>query len=710
MKNLSLYGLGAVILILGIVYFNIPQAKANDVNETNVKSKSNKEELVQSLPKLPKLEEQNYKILNDRIVKLTKQVEILKNSSNANDEFEKLYQEVEKLKSQNEQLSLKNDELSNRLSNESLLVNENSKNSYEQMIDKLNEDLANYKSENDSLKLSLNDKENAVNNLNSLIGTLSNQRQMDEFEHDNLARKLQEELDKANAKIEANKKNYNDLVKENDVLKQRISNLGNLEKLNAELNESNNQLNIKNLDLTKEIKAASLLNTEFKKESDAKIVKLTLDNKNLAVKLDEANTNILKLNQQNDDLKVKADRVDSIIKERDNLQSEIFQAKLELEKFKNEQTKKIKDLSDSNKQSTDKLANELTKANNANKELKDINTKNEIAIKDLELKNKELNLDLSKKEKSLNELVNNNKKIEEELNKLKLNNEDLKAKVESNQKEKIELTAQINALNSDFLKYKNDSMNDKKSSIDELNNKLKESSKSYDDLNAKLISLQEDYNLKDLELQRFKNDNATLENEVEQLKTTIKNDTNGEKVIALEEEKEKLLKQLNDLNQKTLEKFNQENTELTAKKEKIAELEKKLELAQKESKLNTLNLKLQDTFICDDARAGIVNLSKSCTLGLDKFLAKYNENYLYEITPIIDNGGFKSLSAIDGVHMDSAEVQRLTRLANFGLSKDRTKSAASYIKSKVNNALVNLSLEPEYSKDNKKGFILRVYK
>lgn len=708
-KNLTLYSLGACAVVLGGIYFTIPSTKKEEVVNTKPVETKVEEQKTTSV-KLPKLEEQNYKILNDRIVKLTRQLESIKNSSTNADEIKNLYQEIEKLKTHNEQLETKNNELVHRLNNESLLVNENNKISFQQMIDKLNEDLANYKSENDSLKLSLNDKENAVKNLNSLLGTLSNQKQMDEFEHDNLARKLQDELDKANAKIVANQKNYTDVVKENDVLKQRVKNLENLESVNTELSKTNNDLNLKNLELSKEIKAANKLNEELKSNNNSDFVKLNLDNKNLQAKLDDAKTSILKLNQVKDDLEQKISGLKNIEKQRDELKNEVFQAKLELEKTKNEQTKAIKELSDKNQKSLDNLTKELNKVSETNVKLQEKNTKTEVALKDIELKNKDLELNIKKKEKDLNEALAKLNKIDNEFNTTNSNNKDLKAKLDTLQKEKIDLTTQLNKINNEFLKYKNDSLNNKQNDIKSLNDKLFESSKAYDELNAKYIALKEDLTAKELELNRNKQEKTSLENEIEQLKLAISKDTNSEKVIALEEEKDKLLKQLNELNLKTLNNYNQENNELIAKKEKIQELEKKLELAQKGSSLNTASLKLQDTFICDDIKSGVIGLSKTCSLALDKFLSKYNQNYLYEITPIIDDSGFKSLSAIDGVHMATKEVQRLTRLANFGLSKDRTKSAANYIKSKVPNALISSSLEPEYSKDNKKGFILRVYK
>lgn len=708
-KNLTLYSLGACAVVLGGIYFTIPSTKKEEVVNTKPVETKVEEQKTTNI-KLPKLEEQNYKILNDRIVKLTRQLESIKNSSTNADEIKNLYQEIEKLKTHNEQLETKNNELVHRLNNESLLVNENNKISFQQMIDKLNEDLANYKSENDSLKLSLNDKENAVKNLNSLLGTLSNQKQMDEFEHDNLARKLQDELDKANAKIVANQKNYTDVVKENDILKQRVKNLENLESVNTELSKTNNDLNLKNLELSKEIKAANKLNEELKSNNNSDFVKLNLDNKNLQAKLDDAKTSILKLNQVKDDLEQKLSGLKNIEKQRDELKNEVFQAKLELEKTKNEQTKAIKELSDKNQKSLDNLTKELNKVSETNVKLQEKNTKTEVALKDIELKNKDLELNIKKKEKDLNEALAKLNKIDNEFNTTNSNNKDLKAKLDTLQKEKIDLTTQLNKINNEFLKYKNDSLNNKQNDIKSLNDKLFESSKAYDELNAKYIALKEDLTAKELELNRNKQEKTSLENEIEQLKLAISKDTNSEKVIALEEEKDKLLKQLNELNLKTLNNYNQENNELIAKKEKIQELEKKLELAQKGSSLNTASLKLQDTFICDDIKSGVIGLSKTCSLALDKFLSKYNQNYLYEITPIIDDSGFKSLSAIDGVHMATKEVQRLTRLANFGLSKDRTKSAANYIKSKVPNALISSSLEPEYSKDNKKGFILRVYK
>lgn len=705
-NKILLFGSLALTFIL-IVVVLITQ-KNEDIKTTSPIIENEKK---QEIVNLPKLEEQNYKILNDRIVKLTKQLNVLRSndSSLINAEYQKISKELEQLQAKNEQLEALNNELNGKLSN-GKIVNISGKNGYEERFEKLSEELATYKSENDSLKLALNDKENIVNNLNSLINTLSNQKQMNEFEHDNIARKLQTELEKANVKIEANKKNYSDIIKENEILKQRIESLAGLENTNTELSKVNNELSLKNIELSQELKAISKLNSYLKNNKNSDIAMLNLDNKNLQVKLEDAKTSILKINQEKEDLQTKLNEMKEFEKQNEKLKNELFQTKLEFEKYKSDNAINMKELSEKNQISLDKINKEMIAVNDMNAKLKTNLEKSEMTLKNLQFKNNELELDLKNKEKIINENSQKFIKESENLKTALAKNEELKDKLDSIQKEKLDLSTQISNINAEFLTYKNESLNNQKQNITKLEQKLKDSLKSYDELNARYLSLKEDNATREIKLKIAENDKLALENEIEQLKLTIQNDKNPEKVIALEEEKNNLLNRINDLNLKILNNYNKDNSELAIKKEKILELEKKLELAQKNSSFNTENLKLLETFTCDDVRAGTTNLSKACELGLDKLLAKYDNSYLFEITPIIDNGGFKSLSVIDGTHMASDEVRRLTRLANFGLSKDRVKSAAEYVKSKIKNALVISSLEAQYSNNNKKGFLIRVYK
>lgn len=613
-KEHKIYLFVAIAILLVMVYFSIP-AKANE-NKNNLVQNNEKgviKQQSQLQEDVSNLDRENYKILNEKIIYLSKQLNSYKNlQNNGKDELEKLYLENEKLKSQSDILLEKINELEHKISNEELLVNKKNKEFFEEAINKLNDDLAEYKSENDSLKLSLNDKENQIKNLNNLMQTLSNQRQMEEFEKDNEKKQIENKINEYEAKLQASLRNNKDLNKENDILKERIKNLSKLENANVDLNKKINEINLQNLELVKENSAANKLNKDLNDKFNSDIVKLNAENKELINKLNESKALILKLTQTNENLQNNVNKNDILLSQNEGLKNDLFQSKLNLENYKNEQGKKIQQINEEHQKALLKIQNELNAISKDNKQLKAENSKLLISIKNAETKNKELDekLNLQSKNNSVNKdaLNNQNDKIQEYLSKIN----ELKQDIEKEKYDKINLTKQITSLNEEILKYKKD-----------LN------------IDSKIALLQEQ--------------NTSLQKQLENLQNN-------------------------------------------------------------EFKLNTNSITKYAQMQCDNLPTGKVKLDIDCEKRLKEFLAKYKQDYIYEITPIINNGGFRSLnSALDNKQISEQEVNRLTKLANIGLSKDRIILAAEFIKNNVKNAIVTSNVEPTYSK-NKKGFILRVYK
>lgn len=611
-KEYKIYLFVAIAILLAVVYFSIP-AKASESKENIVASVQIKKENKEEKTPLSDLDAQNYKILNEKIIYLNKQLNSYKSlQNNGKDELEKLYSENEKLKSQSDSLLEKINELEHKISNEELLVNNKNKEFFEEAINKLNNDLAEYKSENDSLKLSLNDKENQIKNLNNLMQTLSNQRQMEEFEKDNNKKQVENKINEYEAKLQASLKNNKDLNKENDVLKERIKNLSKLENVNVDLNKKINEINLQNLEYVKEISAANKLNKDLNDKFNADVAKLNLENKDLSNKLNESKAQIVKLTQANENLQNNANKNDILLSQNEGLKNDLFQSKLSLENYKNEQGKKIQKINEEHQKALLKIQSELNALSKDNNQLKAENSKLLISIKNAEVKNKELNEKLnmqSKNNLANNDALNNqNDKIQEYLSQI----DGLKKDIEKEKNDKFNLAKQITNLNEELLKYK-----------------------------------------KGL-------------------------DTNS-KVALLQEQNTSLQKQLENL----------QNNEF---------------------KLNTTSITKYAQMQCDNLPTGKVKLDDDCERRLKDFLAKYKQDYIYEITAIINNGGFRSLNAaLDNKQISEQEVARLTKLANIGLAKDRIALAADYIKNNVKNAIISSNVEPVYSKD-KKGFILRVYK
>ena len=118
-----------------------------------------------------------------------------------------------------------------------------------------------------------------------------------------------------------------------------------------------------------------------------------------------------------------------------------------------------------------------------------------------------------------------------------------------------------------------------------------------------------------------------------------------------------------------------------------------------------------DKVTCTDMGTGVNAISETCKQEVQTFLAKYDSSYLFEIAPIVDNGGFASLKLIKNkkVGVEDAEIDRISGLANIGLGKARAKAGGDLVETyvgegaKISYALSNIE------QDKARGFQIRVY-
>lgn len=183
------------------------------------------------------------------------------------------------------------------------------------------------------------------------------------------------------------------------------------------------------------------------------------------------------------------------------------------------------------------------------------------------------------------------------------------------------------------------------------------------------------------------------------------------KLLALEKEfktnKEEAHKQLAS-NEQTIRTLNEKIKALetvTPKVEaKVASTTNKEPKGQK--------LMVIDKITCTDMGTGVNALSDTCKQNVQAFLSKYDDSYLFEVAPIVDNGGFASLKLIKNkkVGVEDTEIDRISGLANIGLGKARAKAGGELIEAKFGeSAKISYALS-NIEQDKARGFQIRVLK
>ncbi len=202
-------------------------------------------------------------------------------------------------------------------------------------------------------------------------------------------------------------------------------------------------------------------------------------------------------------------------------------------------------------------------------------------------------------------------------------------------------------------------------------------------------------NAKNISLKQAKDANLTLQNP-------------RNEIARLEDENSKLrmdnisLKQINENLKKDKSRLDDKNLQ-TTKQEPIKSANKSQKRTNKPTLLGFVR--------CDDMKKGTNSPTDICKNIISDFLDKYDTSYFYEVVPIVDEGGFASLKKVQksSLGISNKEIQRLTRLSNLGIGKDRAKVGGDLIRDKfgesarISYAISNMNIP------KKRGFVIRVY-
>lgn len=390
-----------------------------------------------------------------------------------------------------------------------------------------------------------------------------------------------------------------------------------------------------------------------------------------------------------------------------------------------------------------------------NNKVKSIEDENKALLSKLETQNTTISLGqdkvlqlqdkiktLDKNDRNLDDEVRERVKINEEKHNInyKILNEkianleqELKTKNSSNSKnisalknEKAELVRKINIAhdentqkNQQIAKLKDEiSMILKQKNNLELNEneKLTKIKKSFDSLQEDVIKQEKEYNNIVKKLKKdVNNQQAEYSNIINKLKNDIENQENEYSNIVDGLKKELVSKDTALLERaKDKEKLGKYVREITYLKKLLKTADNKVAIA----KTNSLSKKSKklvkvDSIECDDMNSGNFKISSTCKAKVDKFLNQYSENDFFEIIPIVGTGGFASLNLIkrkSKLGIADGEIERLTGLANLGLGKHRAKEAGWLIKEKFgDNAKISYTVY-NIEAQNKRGFVIRVYR
>jgi len=244
--------------------------------------------------------------------------------------------------------------------------------------------------------------------------------------------------------------------------------------------------------------------------------------------------------------------------------------------------------------------------------------------------------------------------------------------------------------------------------------------KNYDHLNSKIVSLERDRsNLIDKATEhidalneQLKIEKATLEARVNSLQSQYEASQKeiaslklgqDEQLLSLKDEFESLRKTF-QVREETYEAKIEELTQTLAREQQESQTLVKKETLQKPQLIASLT--------CDDMESGVNTPTLTCKARVEEFLRDFEPTHFFEVVPIVDDGGFATLKRVGSSNLGipDDEIDRLTRLSNLGLGKDRAASAGRLIDEHFD-GLARISYAVEgVEKYNKRGFIIKVYR
>lgn len=533
-------------------------------------------------------------------------------------------------------------------------------------------------------------------------------------------------LDETNEpKIQANLND--DSLKEQEL--RYMQNIQELQKALSDTQKENLQ-NVKNYE-QKIIKLENEL-LMLKNEYDKNITATVLQNE---IKLNDIMQINNRLNTEISLLNTNLHDSNLTKKELNTLRAQLNNYQQEKENLTHLHKMELKRVEDGYKMQISVLEQELSKKANAvydnMTEIAALNAKiNQINMENLTIK--------SNKDKSDTELKNAKSEIEN-LTKLKITNEaqilknketiaalndDLRHKVnlDINKTKQIgELNSKIAALNIDLNNSKNNinSLNEaismKDSNITAIKAELDIKASELSDAQANVAKLNTDLN-KQLEILKTDAKNYEILNaEISRLR----NLTNKDDAVKILQDELSVLK--TEIKKKT--------TEVMAKSElgkKINELEKELELGlDRQDKLEDENINLKQILetqtrpevpkkVVFVSQVECINIDKdtittTCKNRVEQFLARYNANYLYEITAIVDGRGYALPYEISS-KISKSELDRLNNYVDYGVGTQRASMAAQLIRDEYGD-FARISFNQNVIKRaNSRGFIIKAYR
>lgn len=533
----------------------------------------------------------------------------------------------------------------------------------EQSIKKKSEQIAKESEQRESKIASLENKiATLISQNNGLKSDSTTHNQKLENELKETSSKLQNamsKLENLNTNLDTLRGENANLSRENDALKiNKDKNTNSLENKTKEIKESNDRI------ASLEAKTQKLHNLNIKLTQENDLLKTNSNEKIGAYEQ--------KYNQASEKLIKSENKIVDLNKEIATLRTQNSKLNSESKSYKNS--------------SKDKMSKLELRYKSANDTLRD--TQNKI----MQLKDQ---LDFLQKENA--SITKENDTLRSGKKQSKQSYEDrlsvVKKTLELTRKKAEDLSAQNMSLKGDIavLEKKNRDLNTKNSTLAKGgNDNTKSLSKLQDALN--------DLRNRRAEIMALKNSIKTLKSENE----LLKNQSDTLKTIQAE-------KSNTDELQKELAKLKDENSILKDKNSMLTLMAGSSKA--KPSKSSVKKLELVDTIKCDDMPRGTNDATAKCKTRVKKFLNKYNAGYFYEVVPIVDNGGFASLKKVQRskIGIANSEIERLTRLSNIGLGKDRARSGGKLIENRFGD-LARIS----YSNGNmdipkKRGFVIRVY-
>ena len=722
--------------------------------------------------------EENYEILNKKIVSLTKQIKGLEKAYPGHDELVTLYENL----AEKEALSLDQktqiENLTKQLEKLETELKAKYEANYEKIIKEQNSTLANYKGENDSLKNELEASWQKYDTLKRQLDVISNQKQMDDLEQDKLQRALEGEIKSLRVQITSIDNANQNISKENATLKLSMQNMAQLEKANKELNDKYNALNAKVIKAQEIADALNKENVEQKNASDVAIAKLEEEVSSLRASLESANSELLKLGQKNQENEKIGIDLEFAQRQSQIAKDELERARLGFEEGRNLLIKQSQEeLAAANKINEGlkgsvsslnaeivKLKDELSKEHIAKDALKASLDKSKLELKetlDLVEKNKQKaeaeqkeykeRVEAERKEQSLarqkniediknlnNQLALKEKDFEQSKQQATNGAEKIKQLEVMLEKKSVELknAAQRQEALSELLSSTTKELNSKidayKKEIARLKEEQAISSAALEALSNQkedlANTLEQTHSKLDAETMKYLENNDLLIKKMSEYEAWVK--TDAEKILAYESKQNALeadnkeLRETNAALTADIAKIKDELASIQASSSSLLEEKDKLisskseEVTQLGDKVKRLeqdlnfinvglkNLALKETLSCDELGVGKDKLDGLCQAKIIQLINTYKDGAIYELEGFVDDTGF---AGINSSKLADKEKQRLTRLANFGLAKDRVQNAIKLIKEQEPAAKVFLSDKITIKKDAR-GFLIRVYR